>query len=219
MTSTDDRPLRRDAQLNRDRIIRAAQEVFAQRGLAGTFHNVADQAGVGLGTVYRRFATKELLVEAVYEQRLADFVGTVEAALHAPTGWDGLVDVLSTAARLHATDRGLRDVVLTRGHRPRSFAAFTDRMEPLLNQLVDRARTEGSLRADVTAEDLPILLALISEVAMHGDPVRPGIHARYLQLLLDGLRRSPTAGALGEPLARRELDAIADSWLPRLDHT
>ncbi|ACU38447.1 TetR/AcrR family transcriptional regulator [Actinosynnema pretiosum subsp. pretiosum] len=216
MPTAQDRPLRRDAQLNRDRIVSAAGEVFARRGLAGTFHNVADEAGVGLGTVYRRFPTKEQLVEAVYRQHLAGLVATAEAALRAPTGWDGLVDVLTTAARLHASDQGLRDVALARGHRPEAFREFGDRMEPLLRDLVERARTEGSLRPDVTAEDLPVVMAMISELALHADPVRPGLHTRYLALVLDGLR-APATTPLGDPLTRTELDAVAENWLPALE--
>ncbi|MEU6711687.1 TetR/AcrR family transcriptional regulator [Nonomuraea sp. NPDC046802] len=217
MTSTEGRPLRRDAQLNRDRIIRAATQVFARRGIAGTFHDVSDQAGVGLGTVYRRFATKEQLVEAVYEQRLAEFAAMAEAAMEAPTGWEGLTDVLRAAAYMYASDRGLRDVALRRGARPPLFETFGSRLEPLLHRLVERARSEGTLRADITTEDLPILLMMISEVAHHGHPVRPGIHSRYLQLILDGLRNPSAGGNLGEPLSRQELDGIAQRWLPRLD--
>ncbi len=194
--------------------MQAAREVFAERGLAGTFHDVANRAGVGLGTVYRRFPAKGDLIEAAFQDRLAEFADTIEAALEAPTGWDGLVEVLRTAAGLYATDRGLRDVALANGFGPRHFARAGDRLEPLMRRLVDRARDEGSLRPDLTAEDLPIVLTMLSELATHGEPVRPGIHSRYLNLILAGLR-APAAADLGAPLDRDELDAIARRWLPR----
>ncbi|SNY31343.1 TetR/AcrR family transcriptional regulator [Paractinoplanes atraurantiacus] len=216
MTTTDNRPLRRDAQINRDRIIRAAQEVFAERGLAGTFHDIADRAGVGLGTVYRRFPTKEELVEVVFAQRLAEFIATVEAALQIPSGWDGLVTVLSTAAGMYAEDRGLRDLALGHGFGPQHFENMSDQLEPLLRRLVARAQDEGTLRPDVTADDLPILLTMLSEVAHHGNSVRPGLHTRYLNLILAGLRNPTFAQDLGEPLNREQLDAIAGRWLPRI---
>lgn len=214
MTGTNQRPLRKDAQLNRDRIISAAREVFAQRGITGTLHDVADHAGVGIGTVYRRFATKEELVDAVFEQRLAEMAADIEAGLRAPAAWDGLTAVLRNAAGLHAADRGLRDVALGDWFGHHHQKQLGDRLEPPLRALVDRAHAEGSLRPDVTAEDLPVLLMMISELAHHSDPVRPGTHLRYLQMILDGIRNPPAAGDLGEPLDRDQLDAIGRRWLP-----
>jgi AcrR family transcriptional regulator len=211
------RPLRRDAQLNRQRIIEAAREVFAVRGLAATLDDVAHHAGVGIGTVYRRFPTKEALVEAALEDRLAEFAETAEAALRAPTGWDGLVAFLRIVAGMHAADRGLRDVALGAGFGLRHHERIGERMEPLVHQLIERARTEGSLRPDVTAEDLPPLLMMISELAHHSHPVRPDLYGRYLQLLIDGLRHSPGTGELGRPLTRDDVDALARQWLPSIE--
>jgi AcrR family transcriptional regulator len=211
------RPLRRDAQLNRQRIIEAAREVFALRGLAATLDDVAHHAGVGIGTVYRRFPTKEALVEAALEDRLAEFAGAAEAALRAPTGWDGLTTFLRIVAEMHAADRGLRDVALGAGFGLRHHERIGERMEPLVQQLIGRAHAEGSLRADVTAEDLPPVLMMISELAHHGHPVRPDLYRRYLQLFIDGLRCAPTTGDLGRPLTRDDIDALAGQWLPSIE--
>ncbi|WP_435827485.1 TetR/AcrR family transcriptional regulator [Actinoplanes philippinensis] len=101
-------PLRRDAQRNRERIIEAAGEVFATRGFAATLDDVAHHAGVGVGTVYRRFPTKEELIDAVFTDRLEDLVTLAEEALTAPSAWEGLTGFLRTSARWHAADRGLR---------------------------------------------------------------------------------------------------------------
>jgi AcrR family transcriptional regulator len=111
--TTEARPLRRDAQRNRERILEAARDVFAARGFAATLDDVAHHAGVGVGTVYRRFPTKEALVEAIFTDRLEDLVTLVEEALAAPSAWDGLTDFLRRSARMHATDRGLRDAALS----------------------------------------------------------------------------------------------------------
>jgi AcrR family transcriptional regulator len=211
------RPLRRDAQLNRQRILEAAREVFAVRGLAATLDDVAHQAGVGIGTVYRRFPTKEALVEAALEDRLAEFAGAAEAALSAPTGWEGFVTFLRVVADMHAADRGLRDVALGAGFGLRHHERIGERMEPLVRQLLERARAEGSLRPDVTAEDLSPLLMMISELAHHSHRVRPDLYGRYLQLIIDGLRCSPAAGDLGRPLSREDVDALAHQWLPSLE--
>jgi AcrR family transcriptional regulator len=211
----DQRPLRRDAQLNRERIIVAAREVFAARGLNASLDDVAHHAGVGVGTVYRRFPTKEALLEVALDERLEEHVRAAEAALTAPTGWDGLVGFLRRAAEMQAADRGLRDVVLGADFHARHKARARDRIEPPIRQLVERAHREGSLRPDVTVEDLPLLLMMVSEVAHHSHTVRPDVYARYLELLIDGLRDSPGGGDLGQPLTPDELEALARQWMPK----
>jgi AcrR family transcriptional regulator len=210
----DERPLRRDAQLNRERVIAAAREVFAARGLNASLDDVARHAGVGVGTVYRRFPSKEALLEVALDERLEEHVRAAEAALAAPTGWDGLIQFLRRAAEMQAADRGLRDLVLGADLHARHKARARDRIEPLVRQLVDRAHGEGSLRPDVTVEDLPLLLMMVTEVAHHSHTVRPDVYARYLQLLIDGLRHSPEVGDLGQPLTHDEVDALARQWMP-----
>jgi AcrR family transcriptional regulator len=215
VTVNEERPLRRDAQLNRERIIAAAREVFAARGLTASLDDVAHHAGVGIGTVYRRFPTKEALLEVALDERLEEHIRAAEAALAAPTGWGGLVQFLTRAAELQAADRGLRDLVLGADFHARHKARARDRIEPPIRQLIDRAHREGSLRPDVTIEDLPLLLMMISEVAHHSHTVRPDAYARYLHILIDGLRRSPDAGDLGPPLTHDEVDAVARHWMPK----
>ena len=214
----DERPLRRDAQLNRQRIIAAAREVFAARGLNASLDDVAHHAGVGVGTVYRRFPTKEALLEVALDERLEEHVRAAEAALAAPTGWDGLVEFLRHAAEMQAADRGLRDLVLGADFHARLKEQARDRIEPPIRQLVDRAHREGSLRPDVTAEDLGPLLMMVSEVAHHSHKIRPDVYARYPQLLVDGLRRAPGVGDLGQPMTPDEVDALARQWMPRSQH-
>ncbi|TBL42781.1 TetR/AcrR family transcriptional regulator [Verrucosispora sp. SN26_14.1] len=208
------RALRRDAQANRQRIIEAARQTFATRGVSATYDDVAQQAGVGVATVHRRFPTKESLLAAALEERLERHAAAIEAALHAPTGWDGLVRFLCRAAQLHATDRGVRDVELGTGFDERYLAQIRARIMPTIRQLVERARTEGTLRPDVTAEDIPVLLTMISEVAHHSQQVRPETYTRYLRLLIDGLRASPEVSDLGTPTTSADVDALLRQWLP-----
>src|ERR1700727_1301184 len=99
------RPLRRDAELNRQRILRAAAEVFTSRGLQASLDDVARHAGVGVGTVYRRFPDKESLVEALFEERIEAIVAIAEKALAEPDSWTGLVSFLESACSELATDR------------------------------------------------------------------------------------------------------------------
>src|SRR5215475_14728741 len=102
------RPLRRDAERNRQRILRAASEVFTTRGLQASLDDVAQHAGVGVGTVYRRFPDKESLVEALFEERIQAMAALAEKALAEPDAWTGLVSFLEGACTQLATDRGLQ---------------------------------------------------------------------------------------------------------------
>ncbi|WP_367123488.1 TetR/AcrR family transcriptional regulator [Streptomyces phytohabitans] len=208
------RPLRRDAQRNRERIIESAREVFAERGVEATLDAVARRAGVGVGTVYGRFPTKGALLRAAFEERLDEHVAEIEAALRAPTGWVGLERFLHRVAEIHATNRGMRDIMLGSDLGQEHFERLRERIFPLVRQLVERAHAEGELREDVTAGDIPMLLMMVSEVAHHSREVRPDAYVRYMRLLIDGLRRSPGTGALGAPLTRSEVDTLTRQWLP-----
>ncbi|MEU4691142.1 helix-turn-helix domain-containing protein [Actinoplanes sp. NPDC023714] len=208
------KPLRRDAQRNRERIIAAAHEVFATRGFAATLDDVAHHAGVGVGTVYRRFPTKESLVEAVFTDRLEDMVTLAEEALAAESAWDGLVDFLRRAARLHAADRGLRDAALSMNEK--HFTQVGEHMLPLIQQILDRAHAEGTLRPDTGLHDFPIIMAMVTELAQNSSACRPQLYERYLTLILDGLRARPGNSDLGPQLSEQDVQAVMRECVPPL---
>jgi AcrR family transcriptional regulator len=212
--TTELRPLRRDAQRNRERIIAAAHEVFATRGFAATLDDVAHHAGVGVGTVYRRFPTKEALVEAVFTDRLEDMVTLAEEALAAESAWDGMVDFLRRAARMHSADRGLRDAALSMD--ANHFARIGEIIVPLLQQIVDRAHAEGTLRPDAGLQDFPIILAMVTELAQNSAACRPELYERYLQLITDGLRARPGNSELGPQLTDEDVQAVMKECVPPL---
>jgi AcrR family transcriptional regulator len=207
------RPLRRDAERNRQRIIVAAREVFAERGLAATLDDVAARAGVGVGTVYRRFPDKETLLSATFADLFDRLAVLAEEALTRDGGWEGLAHFLRQCGDLLAGDRGLRDLALASGYGTEELSALRGRLSPLVERLVARAQAEGTLRADVRETDVRVLLFMLSEVAYHGGGVRPGLHARYLQIFLDGLR-APGTGDLGAPLSHEDLDTFGRSLAP-----
>src|ERR1700754_1434289 len=97
-----DRPLRKDAERNRQRILTAAGELFAERGLCVTLDDVAHHAGVGVGTVYRRFPDKAELIDALFAQRMQAMCEIAEEALEVPDPWDGLVFYFVHASKLQA---------------------------------------------------------------------------------------------------------------------
>ena len=92
--SRADRPLRRDAERNRQRILEAAREAFAHDGLSVTLDEIGRRAGVGVGTVYRRFPDKDQLIEALFEDRMNEFVALADECLGFEDAWDGLVHFL-----------------------------------------------------------------------------------------------------------------------------
>src|SRR4051812_11232440 len=103
-----ERPLRRDAELNRQRILTAAADAFAEGGLAVTMDEIARRAGVGVGTVYRRFPDKELLIEALFEQRIDELVVLAEAARDEADPFAGLARFFESFVAIQAADRGLK---------------------------------------------------------------------------------------------------------------
>jgi AcrR family transcriptional regulator len=183
--------LRRDAELNRRRIIQAAREVFRDRGIGATLNDVAHHAGVGVGTVYRRFSDKEELVDALFE----DMVDTVDeytrAALGEPDAWTGLTVCLEKVCEVQAFDRGLREVMLGTGRGPQRQAQMRARVLPAVTELVARAQRQGGLRDDIVPGDLPILQLMVGAVTEHTGQAEQW--RRYLALLIDGLRARPGA--------------------------
>jgi AcrR family transcriptional regulator len=182
------RPLRRDAERNRQRILKAASEVFTERGLDVTLDEVARQAGVGVGTVYRRFRTKEDLVEALFVDRIEEVAALAEEAAKAPDPWSGLACFMEQAATKLAGDLGLRQLMMFATYGGDKIWYARQRNAPLVTRLVERAQAAGQLRSDLRPTDIPFLLFVLTEAAQFARQVSPEIWRRYLTLVLDGLR-------------------------------
>ena len=182
------RPLRRDAELNRQRILRAAAEVFTQRGLDATLDDVARQAGVGVGTVYRRFPDKETLVAELFQDRIDAMVAVAEDAYAAPDPWQALVTFLEYAAATMAGDLGLRQLMMFATYGGDRVWYARQRNAPLVTKLVERAQAAGQLRSDLRPTDIPFIVFVLTDAAQFARRVNPDIWRRYLTLILDGLR-------------------------------
>src|SRR5215472_18799922 len=194
------RPLRRDAERNRQRILRAAAEVFTERGLEATLDDVARHAGVGVGTVYRRFPDKESLVEALFEERIEAMGALAEKALAEPDSWAGLMSFLEGACTLLATDRGLQEIVMYATYGRDRTGRARARMQPLVTALVQRAQQDGQVRADLRPTDILFIEFMITAAARYAEPVKPEIWRRYLTLITDALRPARSgATPLPEP--------------------
>ena len=193
------RPLRRDAELNRQKILHAATEVFAARGLDVTLDDIADHAGVGVGTVYRRFPNKDVLIEALFEAKIEEIVSRAEAAAAAEDPWEGLVGFLRNAVRAQARDQGLRQVMHSYNHGAERVAHSRARLTAPIMRMIDAAKAQGQLRADFELTDFPVVMGMVGSVAQHMCSVDPDIWQRYLELVIDGLRRRPDLAPLPRP--------------------
>ena len=211
--SSAHRPLRRDAERNRQLILRAAAEVFTTRGLQASLDDVARHAGVGVGTVYRRFPDKESLAEALFEDRIEAMATLAEHALTEPDPWTGLMSFLEGACTQLATDRGLREIVMFATHGRDRTGRARARMQPLVTALVQRAQQDGQLRADIRPTDMLFIEFMISAAASYAEPVRPEIWRRYLTLITDALRpaRADTTPLPEPALEPREMAVVMRS--------
>jgi AcrR family transcriptional regulator len=207
VTAVEDRPLRADAARNAERILRAARAVYGELGPDAPMEAVARRAGVGERTLYRRFPAKADLVRAALDQGVdEDLTPVIEAARCSDDPLRGLYELIEAAIGLGARERHL----LTAAHRAGSLSAdISDPLNEALSDLVDRCQRVGVVRADLVADDLPRLIAMLYAVLPTMDPDSDGWR-RYVALVLDAVstaeRRPLPAGAalrISEPSAWR----------------
>lgn len=205
-----ERPLRRDAERNRQRLLTAARELFAAKGLEVGLDEIAHHAGVGVGTAYRRFPDKGELIDALFEESVAALVALAQEALAESDPWHGIELFLSRATEMQIGDRGLRQVVFCSAHGQERVGRVRQRIAPLATQLIDRAHAAGVLRDDVAATDLPLMQYMLTAMVDYSREVEPDLWRRYLGILLDGLRTSrqaPSALPVG-PLSDEQFERV-----------
>ncbi|HSO98583.1 MAG TPA: TetR/AcrR family transcriptional regulator [Solirubrobacteraceae bacterium] len=178
------RPLRADARRNRDRILQAAGEVFGASGSEAQMDDVARAAGLGIGTLYRHFPTKTALMAALVRRKFERFTATLELALSEHD--DGFA---ALAAAMRANAASLEDDAATRyamGSGTEVFESVADEQVPLLaltEEAIARGQRAGTLRADLTVADIPMLMCGVSTSIDRGFDWR-----RHLEIVLDGMR-------------------------------
>ena len=178
------RRLRADAARNRQKLIDAAAEVFAARGLDATLDDIARHAGVNVATAYRHFANKHELAREFLRQCVDRAVAIAEDAAAQPDPWAGLTQFLQQTLELISSNRALVDV-LKREYGAEQFNDLLDRTTAALERLLARAREAGVVRADVAATDFAPILEMLSAITGLGVP---GLPHRYIGLILAGLR-------------------------------
>ena len=199
---------RADAARNRRRIISSARELFATSGLDISVRQIASRAGVGLGTLYRHFPTREDLVDAVLEDAFDEYVAIAERALAEPDAWAGFTGFLEAVLELQSRNRALKDIIETRAHGRERAQAMRKRTRPLLARLVERAQEQGTLRADFTAQDMPLLFWSSDRVIELAADIAPDLWRRQLGFLLDGLRAEAARPLPAPPLRDAQLNRV-----------
>jgi AcrR family transcriptional regulator len=206
VAAAEPRRLRADAARNRQRLIDAAAEVFAARGLDATLDDIAKHAGVNVATAYRHFANKHELAREFLRQGLDRTVAIAEEAAADPDPWTGLTQLLERSLELIASNHALFDV-LSRAYDGEYFTELLRRTSPPLERLLARGRDAGVIRADVTATDFAAILEMLVAVTGLGVPGLPYLPHRYIGLILAGLR--PGEPLPGEPLTEECLQQAA----------
>jgi AcrR family transcriptional regulator len=178
-------PLRADAQRNHDRVLEAAAEAFAELGPDVSANEIARRAGVGHGTVYRRFPSKEALIAAVVSVRLSELADSAERLLDELDAGSAFEALVWEVAEVHARDRGLFAGLPRCAEIPEAAAAKA-RLSDVVGRVVTRAQEEGSLRRDISADDVPVLIGATILGSTYG--VGEEVWRRYIAVVLDGLR-------------------------------
>jgi AcrR family transcriptional regulator len=183
---TDTRPLRADAARNRRLLLAAAADEFAEHGLDASVADIARRAGVGKGTVFRHFATKDDLIAAILIDRMEALSELGERLYEADDAEAALREFL-TAAAMQRQERDL-SFLAAASESMAEVNRARERMFSAIDRLVDRGRDSGVVRADVTGTDVFLLMCAPNYVAGYVPNASPDLWRRYLALILDGLR-------------------------------
>ena len=191
------RAMRADARRNRTKVLKAARASMARDGLDAQMEEIAREAGVGVGTVYRHFPNKDELVEALANERFERLSDLAREALAESDPWRSFESFIRAGARIQTEDRALSEVLVSR---PDTMQAAADRVGilGLVEKLMDRAQSAGVIRPDAVPTDVPMLMC-----ALAGTNSNPKMDPeRYIAIALDGLR-APGSSPLPPPAEDR----------------
>jgi AcrR family transcriptional regulator len=195
MSQLAPRPLRADARRNRERVVTAAKAVFAEHGREAQMDDVARRAGVGVGTVYRHFPTKEALIEALAVDTFEKVLAAGRAALERSDPWEAFSEALWAGASLTASDRSFTEIVgEIQGPMPLPAELQQD-MAETFGELMRRAQASGDLRPDLVLDDIGMFMCGIG-IGARKTHACPDAWRRHLSIIIDGLRASSASSPL-----------------------
>ncbi|HWB23499.1 MAG TPA: TetR family transcriptional regulator [Gaiellaceae bacterium] len=208
--------LRADAQRNLGLILEAARAVFAEEGLEASVADVAERAGVGTATIFRRFPTKDDLVAAILEQELAAIVRRARVAAESDDPGTAIGEFMASAIESFVRERcfceaGGTDLF----DRPR-LQELVGEVTASVALLLARAQEAGAIRPDVVAEDIGFLISAVGQAGLRLERTSPGAWRRYLDIQLDGLRAEGARPLTRKPPTPQQLhDAKRRAAAPR----
>jgi len=176
--------LRADAERNRERVLSAARQVFAEQGLDASTNEIARRAGVGVATLFRRFPTRDDLVGAVFADKMTAYAAAVEDALAESDPWQGFCGFIERVCQMQADDRGFADVLTMTFPTAKALEEKRDRTARALAALLDRAKATGRLRGDFAHQDVPLILMANAGVVTATRDAAPEAWRRLVGYLL-----------------------------------
>jgi len=182
------RPLRRDAQERRGKLIEAAQREFAAHGVDASLEKIAREAGVSIGTLYRHFPTRLDLLMAAFRPRVQEFLDGTAKALAIDDPWEGLVYYLENLFSMQVGDRGFSDFLSRRFTDNEETERIHDEMCQQIEDVLARAQEAGEARADITRADIINLIWSNGRIIEATGATAPNAWRRYLYLMLDAYR-------------------------------
>lgn len=185
--------MRADAERNRERVLDAAREVFAEQGLDASTNEIARRAGVGVATLFRRFPSRDDLIGAVFAEKMAAYLAAAEEALAQPDAWDGFCGYIERVCRMQADDRGFADVLTLTFPTAKGLEDERDRAAHALTELIERAQAAGRLRKDFVHQDVPLILMANAGVVTATRDAAPDAWSRLVGYLLQAFAAEATA--------------------------
>lgn len=196
--------LRADAERNRERVVAAARDVFAERGLDASTNEIARRAGVGIATLFRRFPTRDDLIAAAFAEKMDAYAEAIDDALADEDPWRGFITFIERICQMQADDRGFADVLTMTFPTARAFEQDRDRAADALAELLERAKAAGGLRRDFVHQDVPLILMANAGVVTATRHAAPGAWRRMLGYLIQSFG-AEGASPLPDPPTRDEV--------------
>lgn len=199
------RPLRRDAQERRGRLVAAAQREFAAHGVDASLEKIAREAGVAIGTLYRHFPTRLDLLMAAFELRLEEFLDGANRALAIEDPWTGFVSYLENLFAMQVGDRGFNDFLSRRFTDNAETERIHDQMCQQIADVLTRAQESGQARSDITQADIVDLIWSLGPIIEATSTTAPNAWRRHLHLMLDAYRAERAHPLPEPPMTDRQL--------------
>jgi AcrR family transcriptional regulator len=187
-------PLRRDAERNRQLLLRTAYDLMATHGLDVAYEDIARAAGTGMGTMYRRFPHRQDLLDALFSEHIDTVIDLAGQAARHDDAWAGLTWFLERQLEIEAQSRGLGELLRSRNQAGALVQRAHDRMTPLVSDLIARAVRAGQLPPGATPADFAAVHVMVGSVMDASRTFAPQLWRRALAIALAGLRHADLSG-------------------------